>query len=101
MNRETSSLISIETVKAIIKKELGINLYQRKTDPSWYHSKTLNHSVVKNDGFLCGECWFVAFQKETKSGVDLEIKNYYVKTEKELLDLIRKFKKVRKMIWVI
>ena len=98
MNRETSSLISIETVKAIIKKELGINLYQRKTDPSWYHSKTLNHSVVKNNDFIRGECWFVSFQKETKSGVDLEMVNHSVKTEKQLLDLIKKFKKVRKMI---
>ena len=33
MNRETSSLISIETIKAIIKKELGWgwNLYYRTT----------------------------------------------------------------------
>ena len=98
MNRETSSLISIETIKAIIKKELGINLYQRKTDPNCYHSKNINHSVIRNDDFLRGKCWYVAFQKETKSGVDLELMNHAVKTEKELLDLIRKFKKVRKMI---
>ena len=29
MNRETSSLISIETIKAIIKKELGVNFVSR------------------------------------------------------------------------
>ncbi|MDY0141650.1 MAG: hypothetical protein RBR97_07145 [Bacteroidales bacterium] len=93
MIRETSSLISIETIKAIIKKELGINLYQRKVYPTHYHSKSLNHSVMKS-----GSCWFISLQKETKSGVDLELVNHSVKTEKELLDLIKKFKKVRKMI---
>ena len=36
--------------------------------------------------------------KETKSGVDLEMVNHSVKTEKELLDLIRKFKKVKEMM---
>ena len=98
MNRKKSGLINIETIKANIKKELGINLYPRKTDPNWYHSKNINHSVIKNVDFLRGECWYVSLQKETKSGVDLELTNHAVKTEKELLDLIRKFKKVRKMI---
>ncbi len=99
MIRETSSLISIETIKAIIKKELGVNLYRSNaTYGEYYYSKNLNHSVVKNENFLYGKCWYVSLQKETKSGVDLEMVNHNVKTEKDLLDLIRKFKKVRKLI---
>ena len=95
MNRETSSLISIETIKAIIKKELGVNLYNTHNPVAeHYQSKNLNHSVSRfND-----DRWFVKFGKETKSCVDLEMVNHYVKTEKDLLYLIRKFKKVRKMI---
>ena len=95
MNRERSSLISIETIKAIIKKELGVNLYNSDTyDGEYYHSKILNYSVSR----FYNNRWFVKLSKETKSGVDLEMVNHNVKTEKDLLDLIRKFKKVRKVI---
>ena len=98
MNRETSSLISIETIKAIIKKELGVNLYSSHAIyGEYYQSKNLNHSVMGTKTYDAKR-WYVKFSKETKSGVDLEIRNHYVKTEKELLDLIKKFKKVRKMI---
>ena len=93
--RETSSLISIETIKAIIKKELGVNLYfNGGVGYESYYSKSLNYSVSR----FYDKKWFIKFSKETKSGVDLELVNHNVKTEKELLDLIRKFKKVRKMI---
>ena len=100
MNRETSSLISIETIKAIIKNELGVNLYyneSRNTDIESYYSKNLNYSVLDMK-FYKDKRWFVNLSKETKSGIDLEIKSHNVKTEEDLLDLIRKFKKVRKMI---
>lgn len=98
MNRETSSLISIETVKAIIKKELGINLYNDEgRDRNYYYSKNLNHCVVPTKT-IDNKRWLVKFSKEKKSGVALEIKSFNVKTEKDLLDLIKKFKKVRKMI---
>jgi len=94
MNRETSSIISIETIKAIIKKELGVKLYCNKViDIDYYFSKNLNHSVID-----IKTRWFVNFGKATKSGVNLEMINHSVKTEKDLIDLIRKFKKVRKMI---
>ena len=94
MNRETSSIISIETIKAIIKKELGVKLYCNEgLDIDYYFSKNLNHSVID-----IKTRWFVKFGKETKSGVNLEMFNHSVKTEKDLIDLIRKFKKVRKMI---
>ena len=98
MNRETSSLISIETIKAIIKEELGVNLYcdeERVMD--YYFSGNLNYSVMGTKHYN-NERWFVRLSKETKSGVNLEMVNRYVKTEKDLLDLIIKFKKVRKMI---
>jgi len=98
MNRETSSLISIETIKAIIKKELGVNLYNTHNPViEHYQSKNLNHSVLDIKSYK-DKRWFVKFNKETKSGVNLELVNYNVKTEKDLLDLIRKFKKARKMI---
>lgn len=100
MNRETSSLISIETIKAIIKKELGVNLYYNEslnTDIDSYYSNNLNYSVMDTKTYN-DKRWFVRLSKETKSGVNLELVNHNVKTEKELLDLIRKFKKVRKMI---
>ncbi len=98
MNKETSSLISIETIKAIIKKELGVNLYCNEgLDMDYHYSKNLNHSVMDMKGYK-DRGWFVKFRKETKSGVNLELVNHNVKTEKELLDLIKKFKKVRKMI---
>ena len=98
MNRETSSLISIETIKAIIKKELGVKLYCNEViDIDYYFSKNLNHSVI-DIKTLNDKRWFVNFGKETKSGVNLEMINHSVKTEKDLIDLIRKFKKVRKMI---
>ena len=100
MNRETSSLISIETIKAIIKKELGVNLYYNEslnTDINSYYSNNLNYSVMDTQTYNDNR-WFVRLSKETKSGVNLEMVNHSVKTEKDLLDLIRKFKKVRKMI---
>ena len=98
MIRETSSLISIETIKAIIKKEFGVNLYDNGgISYDSYYSKNLNHSVMRTKTFN-DKSWFVTFSKETKSGVNLEMVNHHVKTEKDLLDLIKKFKKVRKMI---
>lgn len=97
-DRETSSLISIETIKAIIKKELGVNLYfEERVDIDYYFSKNLKYSVM-NTKTSNYESWFVRLSKETKSGVNLELINHNVKTEKELLDLIKKFKKVRKML---
>ena len=94
MNIETSSIISIETIKAIIKKELGVNLYNTHNPViEHYQSKNQNHSVLR-----FSDRWFVKFGKKTKSCVDLEMVNHYVKTEKDLLYLIRKFKKARKMI---
>ena len=92
MNIETSSLISIETIKAIIKKELGVNLYNTHApNIEYYQSKNLNHSVLR-----LSDRWFVKFGKSTKSCGDLEMVNHSVKTEKDLLYLIRKFKKARK-----
>lgn len=90
MNRETSSLISIETIKAIIKKEFRVNLYEQRSGV--YMSKSnlvyvnLNHNTI----YVSLEC--------EKKGCLLEITNHRITTEKELLDLIKKFKKVRKMI---
>ena len=100
MNRERSSLISIETIKAIIKKELGVNLYYNEglnTDIDSYYSKNINYSVL-DFKYRKDDRWFVRLSKDTKSGVNLELVNHNVKTEKDLLDLIKKFKKVRKMI---
>ena len=102
MNRETSSLISIETIQAIIKKELGVNLHNRERWGKTYcSSKNNNVYIAETTDFrniYFKEAWLIEFSKRTKSGVDLEIRNHFVKTEKELLDLIKKFKKVRKLI---
>lgn len=102
MNRETSSLVSIETIKTIIKEELGVNIYRHDTRSyTYYASKKDNIYISESTDFMnYRKAWFVEFSKETKSGVDLEIRNHYVKTEKQLIDLIKKFKKVRKLIWV-
>jgi len=88
--RETSSLISIETIKEIIKKEFRVNLYEQLSGIYMSKANLVCVNLNYNTIYVSLEC--------EKKGIDLELKNYYVKTEKDLLDLIKKFKKVRKMI---
>ena len=86
MNRE----LTIERIKEIIKTEFRCNLYEK--DSYVYVSKadlvyvSLRYSAI----YVSLEC--------EKKGCTLEIRKYRITTEKELLDLIKKFKKARKAI---
>lgn len=90
MNKETSGLISIETIKAIIKKEFRVNLYELRSGVYMSKANLVYVNFDYNTVYVSLEC--------KKKGCLLEITNHRITTEKELLDLIKKFKKVRKMI---
>jgi hypothetical protein len=85
-----NSLISIETIKAIIKKEFRRNLYEHRSGVYMSKSNLVYVNLNYNTVYVSLGC--------EKKGIDLELKNHYVKTEKDLLDLIKKFKKARKML---
>ena len=82
--------LTIERIKEIIKEELRVELYEMRS--GIYMSKAdlvyvnLKYATI----YVSLEC--------EKKGYSLKIRKHRVTTEKELLDLVKKFKKVREMI---
>ena len=82
-----SKKLTIERIKEIIKEEFRVNLYEQHS--GIYMSKSdLIYVNLSYPGV------YVSINSERK-GYSLEVKNYRIINEKELLDLIKKFKKLR------
>ena len=85
-------MLTIEEIKAIVKKEFGLNL-----EDTGRCYVTKNNTVYVAEG-RSYDVWVVSFEKTTKGNVVLELTSHQLATEKELKSLIRKFKKLRKLI---
>jgi len=82
--------LTIERIKEIIKEELRVKLYEMCSGIYMSKADLVYVSLRYSRIYVSLEC--------EKKGCSLEIRKHRVATEKELLDLVRKFKKVRKMI---
>lgn len=86
-------MITIERIKEIVKKE-----FRRNLDDWGDYYMTKESEIYFSKNRYQKDYWNVAFEKTTKHNGSIELTNHKIATEKELMKMIRLFKKLRKAI---
>ena len=87
-------MISIERIQEVVKDELRLKLEPYEKNDFWC---TINDTVYVR-GNSHNKTWFISLNKLTKKNFNIALTAYSLDSEKELRELIKKFKKARKMI---
>ena len=87
-------MISIERIQEVVKEELRLKLEPYEKNDFWC---TINDTVYVR-GNHHNKTWFISLNKLTKKNFNIALTAYSLDTEKELRELIKKFKKARKLI---
>ena len=88
-------MISIERIQEVVKDELRLKLEPCEKSDSYC---TINDTVYVR-GNSHNKTWFISLNKSTKKNFNIALTAYSLDTEKELRELIKKFKKARKIIY--
>jgi len=89
-------MVSIERIQEVVKDELRLKL---RAYEKYDFYCTINDTVYVR-GNSHNKTWYISLNKLTKK-YNIALTSYTLDSEKELRELIKKFKKVRKMIWNI
>ena len=81
--------LTIERIKEIIKEEFGVKLYEKGWGIHISKSRLISVDVSYSQ--------FYVTLKSVRENYSLEMNIHRITTEKDLLDLIKKFKKVRRV----
>jgi len=88
-------MISIERIQEVVKEELRLKLEPYEKNDFYC---TINDTVYVRGNSLNKTTWFISLNKLTKKNFNIALTAYSLDSEKELRELIKKFKKARKMI---
>ena len=87
-------MISIERIQEVVKEELRLKLEPYEKN-DFYCTIT---DTVYVSGNSHNKTWFISLNKSTKK-YTIALTSYTLDSEKELRELIKKFKKARKIIY--
>ena len=87
-------MISIERIQEVVKDELRLKLEPYEKNDFYC---TINDTVYVR-GNSHNKTWFISLNKLTKKNFNIALTAYSLDSEKELRELIKKFKKARKII---
>ena len=95
-------MISIERIQEVVKEELRLRLDPyNKIRPEPYEKSvfycTINDQVYVRDN-PHNKTWYISLNKLTKKQHQITLTSYTLDSEKELRELIKKFKKARELI---
>lgn len=82
-----SEELTIERIEEIIKEEFRVKLYKKGSGIYMSKAELVYVNLEYTTIYVSLEC--------TKKGYSLELRKVRITAEKELLDLIKKFKKLR------
>lgn len=87
-------MISVERIQEVVKDELRLKLEPYEKNDFYC---TINDTVYVR-GNSHNKTWFISLNKSTKK-YNIALTSYTLDSEKELRELIKKFKKARKIIY--